>query len=359
MARIRSVHPGLFIDDAFMELSMAARVLLIGIWVQCDDHGIFEWRPKSLKAAILPGDDKIAMADLLDELTTERCIQMFVVEGKKYGAVRNFCIFQRPKKPSFKYPLPDQLRTYVAVDRRRSEEVGTEDRDQPGPSGKLLEDRSPTGGGNTPQREEDKEQEEVREKENLKPNSESVVVSLPVDKSENSDNSKKTTTTTASKGALQGKKTLGALIGTPLPPEWVPDDQLCGKVLVDFGMSIEQISTELPTFHALNVQNGTMSQDWSATFYLFAKRWKERQARAAPRLELNKMPGTEPISSALWTPTEANWESEVKRYAATGRWSAQFGPDPESAACRCPPHILAKLPNPAAIPVLAKKAAAS
>jgi hypothetical protein len=33
MAHIRSVHPGLFIDDAFLELSMGARVLLIGIWV--------------------------------------------------------------------------------------------------------------------------------------------------------------------------------------------------------------------------------------------------------------------------------------------------------------------------------------
>lgn len=33
MARIRSVHPGLYTDEAFMTLSMAARVLIVGLWL--------------------------------------------------------------------------------------------------------------------------------------------------------------------------------------------------------------------------------------------------------------------------------------------------------------------------------------
>jgi hypothetical protein len=32
----------------------------------------------------------------------------------------------------------------------------------------------------------------------------------------------------------------------------------------------------------------------------------------------------------------------VKLFAKIGRWSAQFGPDPASPACRCPKHILEK-----------------
>jgi hypothetical protein len=34
MPRIRSVHPGLFTDEAFVTVSMAARVLLIGVWTR-------------------------------------------------------------------------------------------------------------------------------------------------------------------------------------------------------------------------------------------------------------------------------------------------------------------------------------
>jgi hypothetical protein len=121
-------------------------------------------------------------------------------------------------------------------------------------------------------------------------------------------------------------------------------------------MSIVDINAELPAFHALNLQNGTLSQDWNATFYLFAKQWKRRADRASPaRVELSKAPS----STNQFVPTERDWESTVKIYAQTGRWSHQFGPDPLSPACRCPPHLLRKhLPNPDAIPVLANAVAA-
>jgi hypothetical protein len=76
---------------------------------------------------------------------------------------------------------------------------------------------------------------------------------------------------------------------------------------------------------------------------MFCKRWKEhRDKQAPPRVELNKGPQSEPMSSALWNPTEANWESAVSFYARTGRWSAQFGPAPGSRACKCPIAILEK-----------------
>lgn len=37
MARIRSIHPGLYTDESFATLTMAARVLIIGIWNHADD----------------------------------------------------------------------------------------------------------------------------------------------------------------------------------------------------------------------------------------------------------------------------------------------------------------------------------
>jgi hypothetical protein len=48
MSRIRSVHPGLWTDEAFVELSFPARMLLMGIWTECDDGGAFVWRPLTL-----------------------------------------------------------------------------------------------------------------------------------------------------------------------------------------------------------------------------------------------------------------------------------------------------------------------
>ena len=41
MARIRSVHPGLFTDEAFMGASSDARILMIGLWCQAWDDGVF------------------------------------------------------------------------------------------------------------------------------------------------------------------------------------------------------------------------------------------------------------------------------------------------------------------------------
>lgn len=115
MARIRSVHPGLFTDDAVMQASLAARWLLIGIWSECDDQGAFQWRPATLKARIMPNDN-VDVAGLLDELTSLNFVTSFEHEGVQFGLVRNFRKFQKPQKPKAIHFLPDQYRNYVGLD---------------------------------------------------------------------------------------------------------------------------------------------------------------------------------------------------------------------------------------------------
>jgi hypothetical protein len=138
-------------------------------------------------------------------------------------------------------------------------------------------------------------------------------------------------------GSLE--KGLGSCIGTLLLADWAPSDELCDEVKSIFGMTDTDLQAEILSFHAINAQNGARSMDWNATFRLFCKRWKEyRYKQAAPRIELTKQ--SERVSSALWKPTEADWDGAVKLYASTGRWSAQFGPDPMSTKCRCPKPIL-------------------
>jgi hypothetical protein len=99
MARIRSIHPGLFTDEAFMSASAQARVFMIGIWCEAFDDGVFEWKPVVLKARILPADN-IDATGLLDELVGLNVIKRVERNGRPYGLIRNFRKFQRPKKPN-------------------------------------------------------------------------------------------------------------------------------------------------------------------------------------------------------------------------------------------------------------------
>lgn len=112
MARIRSVHPGLFTDEVFMAASAFARILLIGLWTEADDQGVFEWKPLTLKARLLPVD-AVDVVDLLSELEGADVVCRFEQGGKAYGAIRNFRKFQRPQKPTAQHPLPDNIAIYV------------------------------------------------------------------------------------------------------------------------------------------------------------------------------------------------------------------------------------------------------
>lgn len=112
MARIRSIHPGLFTDEAFMTASPHARLLIIGIWCEAWDDGVFEWKPLTLKARLFPVDT-VSIPDLLAELVSLDFICRFDAGGKPYGAIRNFQKYQRPKKPNSSHVLPEHLREYV------------------------------------------------------------------------------------------------------------------------------------------------------------------------------------------------------------------------------------------------------
>lgn len=325
MARIRSVHPGLFKDEAFMELSMAARVLAIGIWTICDDHGIFEWKPKVIRADIFPGDN-VEIDGLMGELIEYGLVERFAVDGRNYGAVRNFCLYQRPKKPFYRHPFPPELPSYVGVDRRKEQEEVQASSTSTPPVGK----RSRTSTEKSPHKER-REEESSRREENPKTNTESLErVSRegegPKTLSQVSTQVLKETQVAANRN----------MIGTPLAVDWIPSDALCQAVKADFSMTDADLQREVPAFHALNAQNGTISRDWDATFRLFCKRWREHQDKQAPpRVELSKAPSSSPMVM-----TESLWHSAMKFYANTGRWNAAYGPDPMTGKCHCPIEIM-------------------
>lgn len=152
MSRIRSVHPGLWTDEAFVSLSPYARLLFMGIWNECDDRGTFPWSPLQMKMRVLPADNVDAVA-LMAELETADCICRYEIDGKKFGAVRNFCKFQRPKSPNDIHPKTAEILAYVGHDG----EVPAENRE-------ALPKHFPTPTEKTPQMEDGEEDggEEVK-----------------------------------------------------------------------------------------------------------------------------------------------------------------------------------------------------
>ena len=114
MSRIRSVHPGFFTDEDLVSVSFAARLLFIGLGVESDDKGVFEWKPLTIKMRIFPADN-VDVASLLGELEAIGAFKSYDVAGKKYGAIRNFRRFQKPKTPNDIYPAPREILAFVGL----------------------------------------------------------------------------------------------------------------------------------------------------------------------------------------------------------------------------------------------------
>ncbi|MBW3095658.1 hypothetical protein [Pseudohoeflea coraliihabitans] len=121
-----------------MSMTAYAKAAWPLLWMECDDQGVFEWKPVVLKARLLPADN-IDFAEILEEFVSLGVVMRFEVAGKSYGAVRNFCKFQRPKKPNAVHPVTPESRTFTASSEPSSEPV----RNQFGTSGekpKQMED---------------------------------------------------------------------------------------------------------------------------------------------------------------------------------------------------------------------------
>jgi len=114
LGRIRSIHPELFTDDKFVYCTPYSRLLIIGLWTVADDQGVFQWSPLGLKLKLL-GNDDINVEELLKELEEKDFIKKYQVDGKVFGAIRNFRTFQHPQRPTNKYSLPANLHKYVGL----------------------------------------------------------------------------------------------------------------------------------------------------------------------------------------------------------------------------------------------------
>ncbi len=285
MARIRSIHPGLFTDEAFAGLSMPARVLLLGLWTEADDQGVFEWKPITIKMRIMPVDN-VDVPALLIELERAGVVKSFQQDGKTFGAVRNFCKYQRPKTPKYRAIKSADIRNYVASP------YPTSEIEQPEP------ETFPQNGEMSPQMEEGGgKREEGREN------------SLPsASRPANDDFEEFKRVYPARKGPCGWKATeqkFNSLVKTGVDP----------KAIVGAARRLAQtLHAKIGTEYIPKPEKWLTSEDFVNI------------AVASFQPE---------------TPT-IDWDNALSFWKRTGRWTRDAGPDPDSPACRAPPELLDK-----------------
>lgn len=130
MARIRSIHPGFYTDEDVVSVGVPARLMLIGLGVEADDKGVFPWKPTTIKMRLFPADT-IDIAPLLEELSQANLVKKYEVDGRFYGAIRNFRKHQRPKSPNDIHPMPAKFRKYVGLTDAVSEMAKADERKLP------------------------------------------------------------------------------------------------------------------------------------------------------------------------------------------------------------------------------------
>jgi len=95
LMRSRNIKPGFFKDDTLAECEPLARILFAGLWCFADREGRFKWRPKRIKAEILPYDN-VEITVMLRKLVDIGVLVHYQVDGVEYGQVVNFLKHQRP-----------------------------------------------------------------------------------------------------------------------------------------------------------------------------------------------------------------------------------------------------------------------
>jgi len=282
MARIRSIHPALFTDEAFASLSMAARVLLLGLWTEADDQGVFDWKPVTLKMRIMLVDN-VSVPDLLLELEGWNAVKRFSQDGKEFGAIRNFCKFQRPKTPKYRALKSAEIRNYVASAYHVTETT------EPEPAPFPQKEEIP------PQREEGGGREGGKSTRAASPSNEDF------------ENFKRDYPKRAGQyGWKAAERKYLALVKTGVNPKMI-------------AMALVRFSEEMRKLKRVGTEFIPMPASW-----------------------LNSEDFVE-YAAATFDAKPVDWDALVRGYQTLGTWPTRdVGNDPSSPSCRAPPEILRK-----------------
>lgn len=110
MARIRTVKPQLFKHEGLFELEretgLPIRLAWIGLFTLADREGRFKWRPRELKADIMPYDENVDFAAILSALASIQLIQRYQVDGEFFGHIPKWHQHQHVNAREAKSTIP-------------------------------------------------------------------------------------------------------------------------------------------------------------------------------------------------------------------------------------------------------------
>lgn len=102
MARIRTIKPSFWGDEAVTELSREARLLLIGLISSADDQGRFMASHAVISGYVFPYDGitPAKLSQWLDEISATEIVEFYKVGRRQYGWFPKWKKHQRISKPS-------------------------------------------------------------------------------------------------------------------------------------------------------------------------------------------------------------------------------------------------------------------
>lgn len=109
MARIRTIKPETWSNEQFVDCSLAARLLFIGLMNFADDHGVTKFRARTIKSNVFPEDEGITshtIIGLVSELVRNGLVGIYEAGGVEYIHILTFNKHQKIQKPSYKHPDP-------------------------------------------------------------------------------------------------------------------------------------------------------------------------------------------------------------------------------------------------------------
>ncbi len=121
MARIRTIKPEFFLHDKLWECDERValehgreytgltRLLFIGLWCVSDREGRFVWRPRRIKAQVLPYDD-VSADVILQALAEDGFVVRYRLGDETYGAIPSFTDHQtvNQREAESRIPSPDE-----------------------------------------------------------------------------------------------------------------------------------------------------------------------------------------------------------------------------------------------------------
>lgn len=112
--RIRTIKPDFFVHEGLSDLSVAHRMLFVGLWTLADKKGRMLDRPRRIKIAVFPYDSDISpvvVDEMLCELAShpDKFLVRYTVGDKHLIEIPGFLEHQRPhhKEPDSTLPAPE------------------------------------------------------------------------------------------------------------------------------------------------------------------------------------------------------------------------------------------------------------